>query len=48
VPVHGGTAAAAMAGIHDAGLGASSITARQPTLDDVYLQLTGGRFAQAA
>jgi ABC-2 type transport system ATP-binding protein len=48
VPVHHGTAAAAMAGIHDAGLGASSITARRPTLDDVYLQLTGGRFAEAA
>ena len=48
VPVHDGTAAAAIAGIHDARLGASSITARQPTLDDVYLQLTGGRFAQAA
>jgi hypothetical protein len=46
--VHDGTAAAAIAGIHDAGLGASSITARQPTLDDVYLQLTGGSFAQAA
>jgi ABC-2 type transport system ATP-binding protein len=48
VPVHHGTAAAAMAGIHDAGLGASSITARRPTLDDVYLQLTGGCFAEAA
>ncbi|HMG98010.1 MAG TPA: ABC transporter ATP-binding protein [Gaiellales bacterium] len=48
VPVHHSTAAAAMAGIHDAGLGASSITARRPTLDDVYLQLTGGRFAEAA
>jgi ABC-2 type transport system ATP-binding protein len=48
VPVRDGTAAAAIAGIHDAGLGASSITARQPTLDDVYLQLTGGRFAEAA
>jgi ABC-2 type transport system ATP-binding protein len=48
VPVHHATAAAAMAGIHDAGLGASSITARRPTLDDVYLQLTGGRFAEAA
>jgi ABC-2 type transport system ATP-binding protein len=48
VPVHHATAAAAMAGIHDAGLGASSITARRPTLDDVYLQLTGGRFAAAA
>jgi ABC-2 type transport system ATP-binding protein len=48
VPVHHGTAAAAMAGIHEAGLGASSITARRPTLDDVYLQLTGGRFAEAA
>jgi ABC-2 type transport system ATP-binding protein len=48
VPVHDGTAAAAISGIQDAGLGASSITARQPTLDDVYLQLTGGRFAQAA
>jgi ABC-2 type transport system ATP-binding protein len=48
VPVNHSTAAAAIAGIHDAGLGASSITARRPTLDDVYLQLTGGRFAEAA
>ena len=34
--------------IHDADVSASSITARQPTLDDVYLQLTGGGLAEAA
>jgi ABC-2 type transport system ATP-binding protein len=33
-----------IAAIHDLGL-ASAITAREPTLDDVYLRLTGGRLA---
>ena len=48
VPLHEHTAAHAIAGIHDADLAASSISTRQPTLDDVYLQLTGARLADAA
>jgi len=48
VPLHERTAAHAIAGIHDAHLAASSISTRQPTLDDVYLQLTGARLADAA
>ena len=48
VPVHRRGAAEAIDRIHDAGLRVGSITARTPTLDDVYLQLTGGRFADAA
>jgi ABC-2 type transport system ATP-binding protein len=48
VPLHRRSAAAAIADIHDSGLGASSITARRPSLDDVYLQLTGGQLAEAA
>ena len=34
--------------IHDAGVAASSISTRRPTLDDVYLRLTGARLADAA
>ena len=48
VPLHDRTAAQAIAVIHDADLAASSISTRQPTLDDVYLQLTGARLAGAA
>jgi ABC-2 type transport system ATP-binding protein len=48
VPLHDGTAAHAISVIHDADLAASSISTRQPTLDDVYLQLTGARLADAA
>jgi ABC-2 type transport system ATP-binding protein len=48
VPLHDRTAAHAMAGIHDADLAVSSIATRRPTLDDVYLQLTGARLADAA
>jgi ABC-2 type transport system ATP-binding protein len=48
VPLHDGTAAHAISVIHAADLAASSITTRQPTLDDVYLQLTGARLADAA
>ena len=48
VPLHERTATHAIAGIHDAHLAASSISTRQPTLDDVYLQLTGARLADAA
>jgi ABC-2 type transport system ATP-binding protein len=48
VPLHEHTAPDAIAVIHDTDLAASSISTRQPTLDDVYLQLTGARFADAA
>ena len=48
VPLHNRTAAYAIAAIHDADLAASSISTRKPTLDDVYLRLTGGRLADAA
>ena len=48
VPLHAHTAPDAIAAIHDVDLAASSISTRQPTLDDVYLQLTGARLADAA
>jgi ABC-2 type transport system ATP-binding protein len=48
LPAHGRTAAQAIGLIQASDLSTSSITARQPTLDDVYLQLTGARFAAAA
>jgi ABC-2 type transport system ATP-binding protein len=48
VPLHDRTAAQAIASIHDADVAASSISTREPTLDDVYLQLTGARLADAA
>jgi len=32
-------------GIDSAGVGTTSVTTRAPTLDDVYLQLTGERLA---
>jgi ABC-2 type transport system ATP-binding protein len=48
VPLHDRHAAHAMAEIHESELVPSSISTRQPTLDDVYLQLTGARLAEAA
>jgi ABC-2 type transport system ATP-binding protein len=48
VPLHDRSAAQAIALIHDTDLAAGSIAARRPTLDDVYLQLTGGHLAEAA
>jgi ABC-2 type transport system ATP-binding protein len=48
VPLHNGTRAGeAIARINELGL-ASAISAREPTLDDVYLRLTGDRLAEAA
>ena len=44
LPLRDLSAGDAIAAIHDLGL-ASAITAREPTLDDVYLRLTGGRLA---
>jgi ABC-2 type transport system ATP-binding protein len=48
VPLHDRAAAQAMAEIHQSELAPSSISTRQPTLDDVYLQLTGAGLAEAA
>jgi len=45
VPLHGGSAADAVAAIDDLGIFTSGISTRAPTLDDVYLQLTGDRIA---
>jgi ABC-2 type transport system ATP-binding protein len=48
VPLHDRTAAQAIAVIDAADLAASRITTRTPTLDDVYLRLTGDQIAEAA
>jgi ABC-2 type transport system ATP-binding protein len=48
LPLHDRTAAEAIAAIDGVGLAPTSISTRQPTLDDVYLRLTGGRLADAA
>jgi ABC-type multidrug transport system ATPase subunit len=47
VPLRGVTAGAAISVVDELGL-ATAIGTREPTLDDVYLQLTGGRLAEAA
>ncbi len=47
VPLHRHSSGEAIAAIHDLGL-AGAITAREPTLDDVYLRLTGDSLAVAA
>src|SRR5438132_9287549 len=47
VPLHRHSSGEAIAAIHDLGL-AGAITAREPTLDDVYLRLTGDSLAAAA
>jgi ABC-2 type transport system ATP-binding protein len=47
VPLHDASWQHAIATIHDLGL-AGAISAREPTLDDVYLQLTGDSLAAAA
>jgi ABC-2 type transport system ATP-binding protein len=43
VPLHDRSSVDAIALIHESGVPASAIAARRPTLDDVYLRLTGGR-----
>src|SRR5262249_24680332 len=48
VPLHGRTPADALAAINTAGLNASGISTRVPTLDDVCLRLTGDSLAEAA
>jgi len=41
VPLHDRPAADAIAALQETGVAAAAITARRPTLDDVYLRLTG-------
>ena len=48
VPLHDHSPGDAIALISDAGLELSAINSRTPTLDDVYLRLTGDRIAVAA
>ena len=48
VPLHDASAGDAVAALHDAGIATSAISTRRPTLDDIYLQLTGEGLAAAA
>ncbi|HEY7631418.1 MAG TPA: ABC transporter ATP-binding protein [Thermoleophilaceae bacterium] len=48
VPLNGHSAADAIAKARDIGLELASISTREPTLDDVYLRLTGDRLGEAA
>ena len=48
IPLHEASAGEAIAALGRAGLTAGGISSRQPTLDDVYLRLTGDRLAEAA
>jgi ABC-2 type transport system ATP-binding protein len=48
VPLNGHSAADAIASARDIGLQLASISTREPTLDDVYLRLTGDRLDDAA
>jgi hypothetical protein len=45
VPWHKGSAGQAVSAIADIGLPTAAISTRQPTLDDVYLRLTGNSLA---
>ena len=47
VPLHEDTAAEAVGALHQAGVQTSSIASRSPTLDDVYLRLTGADLVAA-
>ena len=48
VPLNDASAGEALAAINQAGLSTTAISSRQPTLDDVYLRLTGDDLAAAA
>jgi ABC-2 type transport system ATP-binding protein len=48
VPLHDATAGDAIAALDRAGLTVGSVASRRPTLDDVYLRLTGGGLPAAA
>jgi len=45
VPVHGSPAQDTVAALTGLGIHAAAVTTRKPTLDDVYLQLTGSKLA---
>jgi ABC-2 type transport system ATP-binding protein len=47
VPLHGHEAADAIAAVDGLPISVAAITTRQPTLDDVYLRLTGGHLGPA-
>jgi ABC-2 type transport system ATP-binding protein len=48
VPLHDRRASDLVAAIERSGVSAAAIATREPTLDDVYLQLTGGQLGAAA
>ena len=48
IPMRNGDAPRAVAAIRELGIGATAISTRPPSLDDVYLRLTGDRIALAA
>ena len=48
VPLHDRSASDAISAIHELRLPIAALSTRQPTLDDVYLRLTGDRIAEAA
>jgi len=48
IPLHGRSAPEAIGAIEGSGIRTTSITSRAPTLDDVYLRLTGGQLTDAA
>jgi len=48
VPVHDDSARHTLEAVSDLGLAVAAVTTRPPTLDDVYLQLTGDRLGAAA
>jgi len=48
LPLSERSASEAMAAIHESGLPVSGLTTRPPSLDDVYLRLTGAELAEAA
>jgi ABC-2 type transport system ATP-binding protein len=48
IPLHNHTAADAVGVIHESQLPVAALSTRKPTLDDVYLRLTGDRIADAA
>jgi ABC-2 type transport system ATP-binding protein len=43
IPLRARSASEAIATVHEIGIGTLAVAARQPTLDDVYLRLTGDR-----
>jgi ABC-2 type transport system ATP-binding protein len=48
VPLHDRTLGDAITQVQDAGIAVSAVNSRTPTLDDIYLRLTGDRIAAAA